>query len=283
MICNQPGAFTSLKFVLQRWFKEATFLLMQDAGEGAWQELLRADPDLLITADAMFILRGSEIVRRLLDRKATYPIIVSTPFSKDREWVLKFANAGLNVRFLAMPWTIQDITNTLEAAGLNIAPHAAEGRVAVELAPRKTRPRRIVHVDDEGWLLEMASQLIRKRYKDVIIDTFQNGDKGWEELSRADPDLVITDLLNNNVPGRTPEAARSGYGMTGYQLISHLARRDVKYPVLVLSGSLAKEGYEGRAREYAGPNLNVSFLQKPFTPEQLYAELSKHFGPGDEP
>jgi len=283
MICSQPGASKSLESLLRHWFENATFLLLQDSGEAAWQELLREDPHLLITADAMPVLRGSEIVRRLLDRQASYPIIVSTPFARDEEWVRESASAGLNIQFLGMPWTIDDVRKVLEAVGLDTVSHTARSPVSAAPERGKTRPLRIVHVDDESWVLEMVSQLIRTKYEGATITTFQNGDKAWEELSRADPDLLITDLLNNNVPGRTHEAAGATYGKSGYQLLSLLAQRKVRFPVLVLSGSLSREGYGSRAREYAGPVLNASFLQKPFTPEQLYAELSKHFGPGEKP
>ena len=77
MVCSEPAPFQSLQFVIRLWFKDATFHLFQDNSEEAWQELSRTDPDLLIMADAMPGLRGQEISRRLLDRKATYPIIVT--------------------------------------------------------------------------------------------------------------------------------------------------------------------------------------------------------------
>ncbi len=146
------------------------------------------------------------------------------------------------------------------------------GMVADTLAlTKKVQPFKIIHVDDEDWLLEMVGMAIRAKFKNVVIVTFQNGNKAWEELSRADPDLLITDLLNNNIPGRT-----ESFGMNGYELLPLLAKKNVKYPILVLSGSLSREGYEFRTRQIAGPNLNVSLLKKPITSEQLYAELAKH-------
>jgi len=102
--------------VIRLWFKDATFRLFQDNGEEAWQELSRTDPDLLIMADAMPVLRGEEIGRRLLDRKATYPIIVTSAFDPTEDWVREFASRGLNVRFLVMPFTIEDVRKLLEAS-----------------------------------------------------------------------------------------------------------------------------------------------------------------------
>lgn len=132
------------------------------------------------------------------------------------------------------------------------------------------RPFRVVHVDDEDWLLEMVKLAIRPKFTNVSIDTFQNGDEAWKELLRTDPDLLITDLSNANVPGRT-----QNFGKSGFELLALLAERKVKYPILVLSGSLAIAGYQSKVRQVIGSDLNVSFLKKPITTEQLYAELSK--------
>ncbi len=184
------------------------------------------------------------------------PIITSSGYQNiDSE---RLRRAG--IPFLCVPFSEEQFRYALKAC-LEV-----DGIMSV-----KTRPFRIVHVDDEDWLLEMVSSAIRTKFKTVIIDTFQNGDKAWEELRRADPDFLITDLLNNNIPGRT-----ESFGMNGYELLPLLAKRNVKYPILVLSGSLSREGYELRTRQLAGPNLNVSYLKKPFTQEQLYAELDKH-------
>jgi len=139
---------------------------------------------------------------------------------------------------------------------------------------KTTRPFYIVHADDEARLLGMVGMVIRTKFKNVTVRRFQNGDEAWEELLRADPDLLITDLLNSNVPGRT-----QSFGRSGYELLSLLTKRKAKYPILVLSGSLTKEGYESKVRQLAGSDLNISFLKKPFTTEQLYAELSKHIKP----
>lgn len=140
--------------------------------------------------------------------------------------------------------------------------------VEMLVVPATQRPLRVVHVDDESWLLELVSKTIRTRFGNVAVDSFQNGDRAWRALSQSVPDLLITDLLNTNVPGRT-----QSFGMNGYTLLQLLAHKNAKYPVLVLSGSLSINGVESRARQYAGPNLKVSFLKKPFSADQLYAEL----------
>jgi CheY-like chemotaxis protein len=70
--------------VISGYFKGVTVKSFQDAEE-AWQELSRTDPDLLITDDIMGTLNGDEIVRRLADRKVTYPIIVINAYGPERD------------------------------------------------------------------------------------------------------------------------------------------------------------------------------------------------------
>ena len=147
------------------------------------------------------------------------------------------------------------------------AKHVLSGMVtdALALAKRVQRPKpRIVVVDDEDWFLEMVERLIQSWFGEVTMLTFQNRDEAWQELLRADPDLLITDMNNDNVPGRTQY-----FGMSGWKMLPLLAEKKAKYPILVVSGSFSMEGVENKARQYAGPDLNVSFLAKHFTTEQL--------------
>jgi CheY-like chemotaxis protein len=144
---------------------------------------------------------------------------------------------------------------------------------------RNSRPLRIVLVDDEDWFTGMVERAIHHSFKNVIVHTFHNRDEAWQELLRADPDLVITDMNNDNLPF----LHRPYLGMSGWEMLPLLAERKVKYPILVVSGSFLMEGVESKARECAGPDLNVSFLTKPFTLKQFNLELLKHLGPGDNP
>jgi CheY-like chemotaxis protein len=142
-------------------------------------------------------------------------------------------------------------------------------------APAKTE-RRVVIVDDEEVVLDMMATLVRDWFREVTVLTFQNRDEAWQELLRRDPDLFITDMRSDNVPGRSGD-----YGMSGFELLKLLAERLVKYPVLVASGSFSMSGCDGLAKQCAGPHLNVSFLTKPFTRELYLQALCKCLGPGD--
>jgi hypothetical protein len=41
---------------------------------------------------------------------------VTSAFDPTEDWVREFASRGLNVRFLAMPFTIEDVRKLLEAS-----------------------------------------------------------------------------------------------------------------------------------------------------------------------
>ena len=60
---------------------------------------------------------------------------------------------------------------------------------------------KIILVDDEEWFQEYAELLIRKYCNDVSLLKFRNRDEAWQEITRANPDLLITDLRNDNIPG----------------------------------------------------------------------------------
>ena len=147
-----------------------------------------------------------------------------------------------------------------------------------ELIETRGRKPRIVYIDDEEWLQEMIEPVIRNYFKEVSLLKFRNRDEAWQELLRTDPDLLITDLRNDNVPV-LPGSKRENLGMSGFELLRLLAARRVKYPILVASGCLSISGQEGRAKKCAGPDLKVSYLTKPFTTELFYKGLFKCLGP----
>ena len=59
------------------------------------------------------------------------------------------------------------------------------------------------------------------------------------------PDLLITDMARG--------------GLNGWKMLPLLARRKVEFPILVVSGTASEEG----VREFAGPELNISFMNLP--------------------
>lgn len=123
------------------------------------------------------------------------------------------------------------------------------------------RELRIVIVDDDPTVLETLKLLVDSHFKNVSVVTFQDGDDAWRELSRVDPDLLMTDI---NHPG-----------LNGSDMLTLLGKRNACYPIFVVSGSLTGE----LVRDCHG--LNVSFFAKPFAPTELTRHFSIHLARND--
>jgi DNA-binding NarL/FixJ family response regulator len=140
----------------------------------------------------------------------------------------------------------------------------AEGeRLSREFGQAKVKrsPVNIILANDEDWFLEMIGLAIHTKFKNVIIQTCQDGNQVWQRLLRADPDILITD---DKMPGST-----------GEDLVRRLEETGVSHPIIVTSGWPPTEQW---VREYADKNWNITLLRSPFTSEQLYKELSKQLG-----
>jgi DNA-binding NtrC family response regulator len=112
--------------------------------------------------------------------------------------------------------------------------------------PRKSRPLRIVQVNDETGINESFAIVIRGFWPDATVLSFDNAVAALEELSQTDPDLLITD------------DAMAGICVS--ELCQRLLDRKVTYPIIVNSSWGQTEQW---VREFANQGLNVSFLPLP--------------------
>jgi len=126
-----------------------------------------------------------------------------------------------------------------------------------KMPPRKSRPLRIVILDDENELRETYRVMLQIWYEGVVVVQCQGGDEAWEELSRADPALFITD--------------RNHTGMSCGEMLERLAERKAKFPIFLISGGafLLGEAALRSARE----NLNFSSWDKPLDVYQFRQAL----------
>ncbi|MDD5138840.1 MAG: response regulator [Verrucomicrobiales bacterium] len=139
------------------------------------------------------------------------------------------------------------------------------------LAKNKERKKlRIVVLDDEEGPRRSCVAMFKSCWPNgAEILEFENAHDAWQELSRADPDLFITDITHP--------------GMTCLDTLTGLAERKVKYPVLVISARLGLEleaekypeaaAYIHELKRDRRPNLHVYFLPKPYTPKEFQTAL----------
>ena len=120
-------------------------------------------------------------------------------------------------------------------------------------------------MDPERGVLDALELVIRDWFKSPTLLLFQDGATAWQELSQTDPDLLLIGIFRP--------------GTTGWEIISRLAERRIKYPILVMSAYTE----EDELRRRASPTLNISLLQKPFQCATLCEQLSIHLGPSDNP
>jgi CheY-like chemotaxis protein len=128
--------------------------------------------------------------------------------------------------------------------------------------------RRIVVVDDSRMLLHGMGDYIRDWLEDTEVLLFQDGEAAWQELSQTDPDVLITDMHRFGM-------------MSGWEMLPLLAERNVKYPILLVTGyGEENDPQDGKTlRDVhdllrgACSTLNVTILPKPFTFETFRKAL----------
>jgi len=261
LVDDEPAVLESTEFAIRHYFKGVVVLKFGDAQE-AMNELTREDPDLLITDDMMPGMSGLELLHHLLDRQVTYPIVAFFGYYQEHQ-VREYANRGLNVTFLQKPFTVPQLTKII-ATQLNLSPERA-GETASQ--PRRTRPPRIVVVNDDPTILEIFEGMIRRWFRECTLLLFDDGEEAWAELLRDEPDLLISDL------------ARPKFN--GFHMLRLLSEKKVKFPILILSGIVSNN--KDAVRQCAGPDLNVTLREIPVEPEQLWQDLLTLVGPSDKP
>ena len=78
----------------------------------------------------------------------------------------------------------------------------------------KLKEYKVLYVEDDDITREMASRMISKYFKDIIIAA--DGLEGLEKFNAEAPDLVITDL-----------------SMSGFEMINHIREVNKQVPIIV--------------------------------------------------
>lgn len=139
---------------------------------------------------------------------------------------------------------------------------------AGELAIKPRRKFKVFIVEDEPLALQMYVDLLMAFSPGSFqIQKFTDGDEAWSELTKMDPDALITDMVHP--------------GLDGGEMLKLLAAEKVTYPILVVAG-------DGESSDYyknLHPNLKLSVLGRPFKVQSFHQLLSSllptcdHFTP----
>ncbi len=130
VVDDEPVILEIIENLIRSWFEDAAVLLFQD-GQAAWGELLRTDPDLLITdLKRSGEMDGWRMIPLLAERKVKYPIVLVSGYTKGKDLrslipsdsvqdLLQRVRPSLKVSFLAKPFEDEDLRKIL-ATTLNI-------------------------------------------------------------------------------------------------------------------------------------------------------------------
>jgi len=121
--------------------------------------------------------------------------------------------------------------------------------------PTRPPPLKLVFLDDELANSEFLFEGFSDRFQ---FQKFTNGDQAWAELSKADPDVFITDIAHP--------------GADGWELVKRLAAKNVTYPILVVTG-YHDPAFEVFCKRQC-PNLKVTVITKPFVAADIVKRLT---------
>jgi two-component system, OmpR family, alkaline phosphatase synthesis response regulator PhoP len=120
-------------------------------------------------------------------------------------------------------------------------------------------PKRVLICDDEPYIVESVSYVVRKAGFDVL--TAEDGEQALEAAHREKPDLVFLDIMMPGLSG--DEVCR--------RLKADPSTRDTHVVILTARG---QEEDERRAMEMGADE----FMTKPFSPRKLRARILELLG-----
>jgi len=119
LVDDVPDVLNSLQLCLRHHFTNLRILKFTD-GEQAWAELVREEPDYLISDMVRQGVDGVELLRRLAQRRVKYPILIHSSAVGNMETAAKlFARSELNISYLEKPCGMQKLVSTVKS-GLGI-------------------------------------------------------------------------------------------------------------------------------------------------------------------
>jgi CheY-like chemotaxis protein len=185
-------------------------------------------------------------------KKPIFVISNGLKYDLDNKTRAAFQRAGADAIF-GMPHGIEEFRSALQGC-LKIP--SVEATVEGTQLPG-LRALRVVIVNDELGPLKSFEIIIRERFKNATILLFDDPVEAWQELSKSNPDLLITDDRMHKIGGD--------------ELCERLLARQVTYPIILNSAFEPKE--PEWVRGLARRGLNISFLHVPCDIDSIVKSL----------
>jgi DNA-binding NtrC family response regulator len=123
--------------------------------------------------------------------------------------------------------------------------------------------KRILIIDDDALLCETVVDFLTFVYKDRIFCTVgHDGDEALRLIDEQMPDLLIVGV-------RMP-------GMSGVEVVRHIAGQGLKFPIIVMSGQMNKEIIHEVSALL--PEESRLFFSKPIIPDKLIEAVGRFLG-----
>jgi len=254
-----------IKSLIQDAFKGVEILTFAN-GDAALAQLERESPDLLISDLIHLGMDGFEMLTRLSQKNVAYPIVIVSGILPERErWARHCAGQRLKVHYIPKPFINEHFIKILEQC-LN-RPCSKDS--LIRWIGSIDRPLKIVQLDDTDFVLEYVAKLLQRCFQKLQLFQFQNSSTAWKILTQAEPDLLITgDIMQPDLE------------WNGENIVRCLVERKVGFPIIVMSGWPQTQLWTEKLR---AEHRRLSFLPKPFTPNQFYRELGRFFRPLNPP
>jgi two-component system OmpR family response regulator len=110
LVDDEPHMLQLFELYLRDWFQEVELVPFQN-GDDAWRELARTEPDLLITDWRHPGLDGGELVRKLAEKNASFPVLMIS--ACDTDSVRAFTCLGVKIVFLQKPFGHEQLWQVL--------------------------------------------------------------------------------------------------------------------------------------------------------------------------
>ncbi len=219
LLDDVEGARKLIRMIIQVYWADAVIIECED-GDEAWKLVQASPPDLLITDLIHPGLRGGDLSQRLAEAHPKLPVLVVSARHEQLDVLRQHhqTNPQFPRGFLEKPFTV----DALRAEIKRLIVDRAGGAQPMSAAP--TCPH-IVLADDENFVHEMVDLMLQETLSACTLAKSLDRDEAWTGLLREQPNLLITDRLSTNVPGRTEY-----FGMSGGELLQRLAERRVSYP-----------------------------------------------------
>ena len=172
-----------------------------------------AGDELLVFLHGVHDLADAVAVAEKLRESAAYPI------SFDRSYIEATLSIGVA---LASPR--EDVDALIARADMAMLRAKEQGRNQVIAIPTHETPRRVLVVDDDGFQLEIAAELLQQAGVEDVL-TARDGEAALALVTGdwTTPDLILCDI---NMPG-----------MDGIELLRHLAGAGYRGGLLLMSGA----------------------------------------------